>query len=218
MKLLVFISICVIAFSYADSDLKSPATWCMEISTNVKISGKPAPTIVLNVTRAWAPIGSDHLFTLVKSGFYDSSPSAFFRVVPNFVVQFGISGDPEENEKWNITIKDDPVVTSNTVGTLSYADAGPDTRTTQLFINFADNSFLDGMGFSPLAVVTSGMETALAIYNPTPGDSNGVDQGMYTEYGNKWILQNYPNINFIEKVTISNNCPVSKSVDIVRLE
>jgi peptidyl-prolyl cis-trans isomerase A (cyclophilin A) len=216
-SLFIFIFIgSLLVFSNA-TDPKSPSTWCLEITTNEQISGKPAPTIVLNVTRSWAPIGADHLYALVNAHFYDVVPSALFRVVPGFVVQFGISGLPSENAKWATAIQDDPVVVSNTVGTLSYADAGPNTRTTQLFINYVDNSFLDAMGFAPLAVVTSGMGTALNFYNPTPGNSNGVDQGSYTQYGNPWIVKQYPLINFIIKVNIGTDCPVPASTKLVHL-
>ncbi len=127
------------------------------------------------------------------------SGAAFFRVVPGFIVQFGIAGTPAENTRWNTTIQDDPVVASNLEGYVTFATAGPNTRTTQIFINFANNSFLDAQGFAPFAVVTSGMATARAIFNPTPGSSDGVDQDQYATQGDAWIKTNYPGINFITK-------------------
>ena len=133
--------------------------------------------------------------------FYDEA--AFFRVVPGFVVQFGIAGDPAETQKWSTPIKDDPVVASNTVGTIVYATAGPNTRTGQLFINYANNTSLDHQGFAPFGVVVSGMETAVKIFNPTPGSSGGIDQGQYTSKGNAWLKGKYPKANFITKATIS---------------
>ena len=95
---------------------------------------------------------------------------------------------------------DDPVLKSNKKWTVTFATAGPDTRTTQLFINYVDNASLDDQGFSPFAVVTSGFDTALGVNNPTPDDSNGVNQLLYTKKGNEWLLDNYPNITLISKV------------------
>ncbi|CAF1031916.1 unnamed protein product [Rotaria sordida] len=180
-----------------------PSSYCIHFDTNVKDSKNP---IIINITQSWSPIGANHLYDIINSNFY-SLPSAFFRVVPNFVVQFGISGDPIQNIIWNQPIQDDPVKMSNIKGTLSYATAGPNTRTTQLFINYVDNPRLDSLGFSPLGIVTTGFDTALAIFNPTPGSSDGVDQDQYSEKGNQWIIDNYPQINFIEKVSIIDHCP-----------
>jgi peptidyl-prolyl cis-trans isomerase A (cyclophilin A) len=163
-------------------------------------SFSPSTPIVLNVTRAWAPIGVDHFYALLNDHFYDMA--AFFRVVPNFVVQFGIAGVPAENNKWSTAIKDDPVVASNVQWTVSYATAGPNTRTTQIFINLVDNSFLDADGFAPFATVIKGMDVVNKIYNPTPGDQNGVDQDKYMAYGNSWITKNYPLIDFSVKTVI----------------
>jgi len=118
--------------------------------------------------------------------------------IADFVVQFGIASTPAETEKWNTTIPDDPVVKSNLYGYVSYATAGPGTRTTQLFVNTANNSRLDADGFSPFAKVVSGMETVLASSNPTPGDANGVNQTAYETYGNPWILEYYPDVDLIE--------------------
>jgi peptidyl-prolyl cis-trans isomerase A (cyclophilin A) len=139
-----------------------PSSYCIRFDTDIKGEGKP---IIINVTQSWSPNGANHLFDIINSHFY-SVPSAFFRVVPNFVLQFGISGDPIQNTVWNKPIPDgftfflilflklnsfflDPVLKSNTIGTVSYATAGPNTRTTQLFINYINNSRLDPLGFSP---------------------------------------------------------------------
>ena len=122
--------------------------------------------IVIEVNRSWCPIGADHFYTLVNKKFYDNS--ALFRVVPKFVLQFGISGNSSENKKWlHSNIQDDPVVASNVRGTLAYADGGPNTRTTQIFINYADNTRLDKMGFAPFAKVVSGLDVATKAFNPT---------------------------------------------------
>ena len=179
--------------------LQAPNTFTLTFQTDVAGQGP----IVVAVNRSWAPLGVDHFYTLVNSAYY-AAPAALFRYVPNFVLQFGISGVPATNQKWLTPINDDPFVgNSNTVGTLVYATAGPNTRTTQLFINFVDNSFLDKQGFVPFGVITSGLATAVAAFNPTPGDSNGVDQNEYSTKGNAWIKKNYPKINFITNATTS---------------
>jgi peptidyl-prolyl cis-trans isomerase A (cyclophilin A) len=183
-----------------NSDVKAPEKYQVSFLTNVQINGFAANPIVLEVIRAWAPLGADRFYSLVKDGYYNVA--AFFRVVPNFVLQFGIAAEPAETSKWDTIIHDDPVIVSNTNWTVSYATAGPETRTTQLFINYIDNSRLDDMGFAPFAKVISGWETALQVVNPTPGDSDGVDQDEYTALGNDWILQKYPTISMITCTTI----------------
>ncbi|CAF0947469.1 unnamed protein product [Adineta steineri] len=180
-----------------------PPSYCIRLDTDVKNAS--GSSIIINITQNWAPIGANHLFDIINSQFY-AVPSAFFRVVPKFVVQFGISGDPIQNTIWNKTILDDPVLMSNIVGTVSYATNGPNTRTTQLFINYRNNSRLDLHGFSPIGVVTTGLDVANTIFNPTPGNSTGVDQDAYSTEGNAWILVNYSQINFIKKVSITYDC------------
>ena len=153
------------------------------------------------VTRSLAPLGADRFYALVKDGFYQDS--AIFRVVPKFVLQFGISGNPENNNKWlHNNILDDPVLGSNTRGTICFAIDGPNTRTSQVFINFANNSRLDTNNFAPFGKVVSGMEVAEAVFNPTPGDRGGIDQAQYEELGNAWIREKYPGVNFITKAYI----------------
>jgi peptidyl-prolyl cis-trans isomerase A (cyclophilin A) len=102
-------------------------------------------------------------------------------------------------------VKDDPVLKSNIKGTVVYATAGPNTRTSQLFVNYADNKNLDSQGFAPFGTVVSGMETLVAIHNPTPGSSGGVDQEQYTSKGNDWIRKAYPKVNFLTKATTASN-------------
>ena len=112
---------------------------------------------VVEVTRAWAPNGADRFYNLVKNGFFEDV--RFFRVMENFMAQFGMHGDPQVQAAWTMaTIPDDPVMTSNTRGTLTFAMRGADTRTTQLFLNFVDNSRLDEMGFAPIGTVVDGMD------------------------------------------------------------
>ena len=119
----------------------------------------------LEVHRDWAPNGVDRFYELVKSGYYDEA--RFFRVVPNFVVQWGINKDPKVSVQWSQNyIPDDPVKESNRRGYITYAKRGPNTRTTQLFINLADNASLDAMGFAPFGKVTQGMECSCRICTP----------------------------------------------------
>ena len=155
-----------------------------------------AEPIVMEVNRSWAPIGADRFYALIADHYYDDA--AFFRVVPDFVVQWGIAALPNETKEWDTPIEDDPVLVSNLPGTVTYAAAAqPNTRTTQIFINYADNSQLDASGFAPFARVVSGMATAEAIVNPTPGDSNGISQPKYTYGGNAWLVPHYPNATLV---------------------
>ena len=129
---------------------KAPETFKAQFDTT---KGK----FTIEVTRSLSPNGADRFYNLVRSGYFKDI--AFFRVVPGFMCQFGIHGDPNVSAKWRAAaIADDPVKGSNTRGTITFATAGPNTRTTQLFINFADNRNLDDMGFSPFGKVTEGMD------------------------------------------------------------
>ncbi len=153
---------------------------------------------VVQVHRNWAPLGADRFYNLVRHGFFTGE--AFFRVVPGFVVQFGLSPDPAVNRAWHsANIKDDPVTQSNKRGTITFATAGPNTRTTQLFINFADNSGLDGQGFAPFGLVTSGMDVVDKIYS---GYGQRPDQGAITTQGAAYIQKNFPNLDTIKSATI----------------
>lgn len=185
----------------ATPDPVAPAEFAIRFDTNVVLSdGSPAEPIIINVTRSWAPLGADHIYSVMSDGFYNCA--GFFRVVPDFVVQFGIAASPDETAKWDSAIVDDPVVKSNVPWTVTYATAGADTRTTQLFINTVDNSRLDSDGFAPFGMVTHGFDTVLAIVNPTPDSSDGVGQVEYTKLGNDWLLKKYPNISLITSGTL----------------
>jgi len=160
---------------------------------------------VIDVHRDLAPNGADRFFNLVKNGFYDDN--RFFRVISGFMVQFGINGDPKISAPWRAAqIKDDPVKQSNKRGTISFATSGPNSRTTQAFINFADrNSFLDSMGFSPFGQVTSGMDVVDALYSGygegAPG-GRGPDQGRIQNEGNAYLVKSFPNLDYVKKATI----------------
>jgi len=151
----------------------------------------------VDVVRGWSPLGADRFHELVQSAFYDQN--RFFRVVPGFVVQWGLNGDPAVNRKWKLNIEDDPAGMSNTAGTVTFATAGPRTRTTQLFINFGDNSRLDSQGFTPFGRVTEGMGVVMSInaeYEQRP------DQGRITNEGNAYLNAEFPNMDYIRKASI----------------
>jgi cyclophilin family peptidyl-prolyl cis-trans isomerase len=153
---------------------------------------------VVQVTRAWAPFGADRFYNLVKHGFYNDA--SFFRIVPNFVVQFGLSGDPAVNKVWaDANIKDDPVTQSNRPGYLTFATAGPNTRTTQLFINLGNNGGLDGQGFAPFGVVTAGMDVVQKLYS---GYGERPDQHLITTQGKAYIEKNFPDIDSVKTATV----------------
>ena len=159
----------------------------------------------IEVTRSLSPNGADRFYNLVRSGYFKDV--AFFRVVPGFMCQFGIHGDPGVSAKWSgAAIADDPVKGSNTRGAITFATAGPNTRTTQLFINFGDNSRLDGMGFSPFGKVIAGMNVVDKI-NGEYGDlpqmgGHGPDAGRIDSEGNAYLKKDFPNLDYIKSATI----------------
>src|SRR3974390_404213 len=159
---------------------------------------------VVQVTRAWAPQGADPLYNRVKSGFFDSV--RFFRVVSGFMVQFGINGDPATMARWrDAPINDDPVTQSNKRGYITFATAGPNTRTTQVFINFVDNGNLDSMGFAPFGRVVSGIEVVDALnaeYGEGAPRGRGPDQGRLQREGNAYLAKEFPRMDFVKKATI----------------
>lgn len=154
---------------------------------------------VVEVNRGDAPLGADRFYTLVKGNFYDGA--RFFRVVPGFIVQFGIAGDPKVHKSRDIRFQDDPVKATNARGTLSFATAGPNTRTTQMFINLADNPRLDGMGFSAFGKVVTGMDVVDRIYS---GDGEGPEQPRIEAEGNAYLEKAFPKLDFIKSAKIAN--------------
>jgi len=167
-----------------------------------------AGEFVVEVHRDWAPKGADRFFNLVKNGFYDDC--RFYRVIPNFMVQFGINGDPNVDKHWtNANITDDPVKQSNTPGYITYATAGPNTRTTQVFINYVDNARLDADGFAPFGQVVSGMEIVRKL-NSKYGGTPTNDQGPIHAEGNKFLDSKYPGLDYIKKATIVPATPAKK--------
>jgi peptidyl-prolyl cis-trans isomerase A (cyclophilin A) len=165
---------------------------------------------VVQVTRAWSPRGADRFYNLVRYHFFDGA--AFFRVLPGFVVQFGISARPEVSRVWEeAKIADDPVTQSNTRGMLTFATAGPNTRTTQVFINLGNNPNLDGMGFSPFGKVTSGMDLIDKLYSEYgegQPSGNGPDQGRLQKEGKAYLEKSFPLLDTIKTAVIVPPTPV----------
>lgn len=163
-------------------------------------------TFVVEAHRSWSPNGVDRFYNLVRGGFFHEV--RFFRVIAGFMAQFGINGDPTIQSAWrDANIVDDPVVMGNTRGRVSFAKTGmPDSRSTQLFINFGDNSRLDEMGFSAIGEVIEGMEVVDALYSGygegAPGGS-GPDQGRIQEEGNTYLGADFPELDYIERAVIA---------------
>ena len=161
---------------------------------------------VIEVHREWAPIGADRFYNLVKNGYYDDI--AFFRVLDGFMAQFGIHGDPAVAAIWSeANIKDDPVKQSNTRGFVTYAKKNiPDSRSTQLFINFGDNSSnLDPIGFAPFGQVVEGMEVVDELYSGYGEGAprgRGPNQMKIISDGNEYLQENFPNLDYIKKAVI----------------
>jgi peptidyl-prolyl cis-trans isomerase A (cyclophilin A) len=155
---------------------------------------------VVTVHRGWAPRGADRFYNLVRAGFYNGQ--RLFRVVPGFVVQWGISGTPKIAKAWqNANIRDDRVRHTNARGTITFADAGPNTRSTQVFVNLGVNSSLDGQGFAPFGVVTSGFATLNHLYSGYD-DRPTNDQAQITQQGEAFFRKHFPKLDRILKARV----------------
>jgi peptidyl-prolyl cis-trans isomerase A (cyclophilin A) len=164
----------------------------------VKFTTAKGGEFTVTVHRDWAPIGADRFYNLCKHHFFDNA--AFFRVVPNFIIQFGIPADPKVAKVWqSANLKDDPVTHGNKKATLTFATAGPNTRTTQLFINLNDNNFLDSQGFSAFGEVTDGMDVVNGIYS---GYGESPDQGKIQSSGKAYLDANFPKLDTIKSTTV----------------
>jgi len=157
-------------------------------------------SFVVRVSRDWAPRGADRFYNLVRQGFYDDG--RFFRVVPDFVVQFGMHGDPAVSRVWQqARIEDDPVKESNLAGRLTFATAGPNSRTTQVFINLSDNARLDDEGFSPFGEVIEGLDVVRHLYGGY-GDHGGPNQGQIAMQGNAYLDASFPELDRLIRATL----------------
>jgi peptidyl-prolyl cis-trans isomerase A (cyclophilin A) len=155
-------------------------------------------TFVVGVIRAWSPRGADRFHELVSAGYF--TDIAFIRVLPGFVAQFGMHGDPAVNRRWEANpIPDDRVVQSNTRGTIVFATSGPNTRRNQLFINYSDNMRLDGLGFSPFGRVVEGMSVVDSIY---AGYGETPDQARVATEGNAYLKRDFPRLDYITSAKI----------------
>ncbi len=155
--------------------------------------------VMIHVTRAWAPHGADRFYNLVHAGFF--TDIAVFRVISGFMAQFGVSGDPNVARAWRMAnIPDDKVTQTNKRGRLTFATSGPNSRTTQMFINFSNNAGLDGQGFAPIGEVTTGMEVIdklYAEYGEGAPSGRGPDQGQLQAEGNAYLSKSFPKLDKI---------------------
>lgn len=160
--------------------------------------------VIIEVNKEWAPLGTDRFHELVKLGYYDGN--RFFRVLPGFVAQFGMHGDPAITAKWSESrLSDDPPGQSNVRGTVTFATSGPNTRTTQLFINLADNVNLDQQGFTPFGKVVEGMNVVDQFfkgYGEGGPNGGGPEQGLIRMQGNAYLQSKFPLLDYVKKATI----------------
>jgi peptidyl-prolyl cis-trans isomerase A (cyclophilin A) len=180
----------------SEGKTRAPDRYTVELDTT-------KGAIVIDVHREWAPHGADRFYELVQNGYY--TDVAFFRVIGGFMAQVGISGDPALNAQWRQkTIPDDPVKASNTRGTVTFATSGPDSRTTQFFINFADNSRLDDMGFAPFGKVQD-MAPVDALYDGYGEGAprgRGPSQPLIQSQGNTYLRESFPKLDYIKSAKI----------------
>jgi peptidyl-prolyl cis-trans isomerase A (cyclophilin A) len=185
--------------SPASATAQAPAVFKVKFATT-------KGDFVIEVHRDWASHGADRFYNLVKLGYFDDA--AFFRAIEGFMVQFGIHGSPQVSAKWrDANIPDDPAAgQSNKRGAATFATAGPNTRTTQLFINYGDNANLDGMGFTPFGQVTEGMGVVDSLYKGygegAPG-GRGPDQGRVQSEGNAYLRKDFPQLDYIKTARLA---------------
>jgi peptidyl-prolyl cis-trans isomerase A (cyclophilin A) len=190
---------------FAQGNLANPASLNERAPASYKARFDTSKgAFVVEVQRDWSPNGADRFYNLVKNGFYDGV--RFFRVLDGFMAQFGINGDPAVSAAWRpARIPDDPVKQSNTRGHITYAMGGPNTRTTQVFINYGDNSRLDRDGFSPFGRVASGMKAVDSLFNgygEGAPSGKGPEQGRVQTEGNAYLAKAFPKLDFVKKATI----------------
>jgi peptidyl-prolyl cis-trans isomerase A (cyclophilin A) len=189
----------------ADPKLLDPTAAVEEPPDSFKVKFETTKgDFVVEVTKSWAPNGAKRFFNLVKLGYF--TDVAFFRAVEDFMVQFGIHGNPQVNGAWrSAKIKDDPVKESNKKGHITFATSGPDSRTVQMFINFKNNANLDGMGFAPFGKVVEGMDVVEKLhtgYGDSPPNGRGPNQGQVQSQGNAYLKKDFPELDYIKTATL----------------
>lgn len=188
LAFMIFLSGTAVSPLLAD---EKPATYKVRFETS-------CGDFIIEVTREWAPLGAERFHELVEAGFFDEC--RFFRVVPDFMVQFGINGDPAVQKEWrDAKISDDRVTQSNKRGYITFATSGPDSRTSQVFINFKDNSFLDRQGFAPFGKVVEGMDVVDKIYSAY---GEQPQQFAIQSEGNKYLNSKFPKLDYVKKASI----------------
>jgi peptidyl-prolyl cis-trans isomerase A (cyclophilin A) len=197
------VSLCLLAAltSFSCSKTKvAPASEVAPATFRVNVDTTRGP-LVIEVTRADAPLGADRFYNLVKAKFFDGA--RFFRVVPGFIVQFGLADDPAVTAAWDVPVKDDPVLVGNSRGTIAFAAAGPDTRTTQMFINTGDNrAKLDGQAshFATFGKVVSGMDCVDSIFS---GYAEKPQQDRIEKEGNAYLSKEFPSLDYIKTARLA---------------
>ena len=189
----------------SSAKLKNPASLTEKAPETYKAKFDTSKgAFVITVHRAWAPLGADRFYNLVKNGYYDDC--RFFRVLDDFMAQVGINGNPSIQSAWrNARIADDPVKQSNKRGFVSFATAGPGTRTTQFFINFKDNAASLDKSFAPFGEVSTGMEIVDKLYSGYGEGAprgRGPDQSQVQAEGNAYLTKDFPKLDYIKKATI----------------
>jgi peptidyl-prolyl cis-trans isomerase A (cyclophilin A) len=213
LTLALVASFCGLALA-ADEALMDPSALNEQAPDQYNVTFKTSKgEFVIAVNRAWAPLGADRFYNMVTHGFYDQA--RFFRVVPNFVVQWGMPADPEVGAVWrDAPIKDEEVKESNLQRYITFAKGGPDSRTTQVFINLRDNARLDGMGFPPFGKVIEGWEIVEKLYSGY-GEGGprgrGPSQELIGKQGNVYLEADFPKLDYIESTTVSAGEPAKKA-------
>jgi len=187
----------VLALLLPAQDAKAPAEFKVKLETS-------KGDIVLKITREWAPKGADRFYSLVKNGYYDEC--CFYRVLPKYIAQVGIHGDPKISLKWHeAAIDDDPVKQKNTRGRVTFAKGGPNSRTTNIFINLKDSTSLDRDGFAPFAEVVDGMDVADQLhsgYGEGAPKGRGPGQKKIYDEGNAYLLKDFKDLDYIKTARV----------------
>lgn len=198
----ILVALLFVAAGCASAAKQSASAGSPASSYRVLLDTSKGPVIV-DVDSSLAPNGAKRFYELVKAKYFDGS--RFYRVVPGFVVQWGAAADPAVTKKWDRTIPDDPVKASNVRGAVTFAaEAQPNTRTTHLFINLADNARLDAMRFAPIGRVTGGMQAVDHVY---AGYGEKPDQTLIAAHGNAYLKKSFPNLDYIKTARIMNGSP-----------